>query len=151
DARDLSAVWSLTMDLAELMHELVLANRILAAEGVVDAMGHASVRHPQQPGRFILSYSRSPELVTMEDLGVFDETGEPVSASDRKPYLERFIHAGIYAARPDVGAVIHNHAHEVIPFGVTRVPLRPIAHIAAPMGEHVPVWDIHERFGDTDL
>ena len=138
-------------ELMQLRRDLVVANRILANERVVDAFGHASVRHPDRPDRFIMSYSRSPELVTLDDLGVFDLEGTPVEKTDRKPYAERFIHAGIYEARPDVGAVIHNHSHEVIPFGVTAVPLRPLFHVGATMGDQIPVWDIHDRFHDTDL
>jgi HCOMODA/2-hydroxy-3-carboxy-muconic semialdehyde decarboxylase len=128
-----------------------MANRILAREGVVDALGHASVRHPLQPERFIISYSRSPGLVTQADLGEFDLHGTDVAQSGRKPYLERFIHAAIYEARPDVGAVVHNHAQEVIPFTVTSVSLRPVMHVAGFLGERVPVWDIRDRFQDTDL
>lgn len=135
----------------ESMRDLVIANRILAREGVVDALGHASVRHPLQPERFIMSYSRSPGLVSHDDLAEFDLQGTGIVQSDRRPYLERFIHAAIYKARPDVGAVVHSHAREVIPFTVTSVPLRPMMHVAGFLGERVPVWDIRDRFQETDL
>lgn len=133
------------------MRELVVANRILAREGVVDAFGHASIRHPGEPGRYIMARSRAPELVTIDDLMVFEADGAPLDPQGRAVYAERFIHAGLYEARPDIGAVIHNHSHAVIPFTVTDVPLRPIVHVAGPMGERAPVWDIREKFGDTDL
>ena len=51
--------------------ELVIANRILANEGVVDAYGHVSIRHPANRDRYLLSRSRSPELVTQDDIMTF--------------------------------------------------------------------------------
>jgi ribulose-5-phosphate 4-epimerase/fuculose-1-phosphate aldolase len=137
--------------LADAMRELVVANRILACEEVVDGFGHASIRHPEQPHRFIMSRSRAPALVGIDDLMVFEMHGTPVDPQGRALYAERFIHSGIYEARPDVGAVIHNHSHAVIPFSVTGVPIRPLLHIAGTIGERPPVWDIRDRFGDTDM
>lgn len=136
--------------LAAAMREVVIANRILAREEVVDAYGHVSVRHPEDPGRYLLSRSRSPELVTLGDVMEFALDGEAVD-DDRTPYAERHIHGAIYEARPDVRSVVHNHSHAVIPFGVTPTPLRPVAHVGASIGGRPPVWDIRERFGDTNL
>lgn len=132
------------------MREVVVANRILAREEVVDAYGHVSVRHPEDPNRYLMSRSRSPELVTLADVMEFTLNGEAVG-DDRTPYAERHIHGAIYEARPDVNAVIHNHSHAVIPFGVTPTPLRPVAHVGASIGKRVPVWDIRTGFGDTNL
>src|SRR5688500_4447152 len=103
----------------ELLRDLVLANRILANQGVVDAFGHVSIRHPDDPGRFIISRSLGPELVTEDDLQLFTLDGEQVSGNSDRPYAERFIHGAAYEARPDVQAVCHNHAPSVIPFSVT--------------------------------
>src|SRR5439155_4204228 len=69
----------------------------------------------------------------------------------RPPYLERFIHGGIYEKRPDVKAVVHSHAEGVLPFAVTNKPLLPVIHSASEIGLNVPVWDIAEKFGDTSL
>jgi HCOMODA/2-hydroxy-3-carboxy-muconic semialdehyde decarboxylase len=138
-------------DLDRVVADLVAANRILAREGVVDAFGHISVRHPERPDRYIMSRSRAPELVTVDDLMVFELDGTPVDAKGRQPYAERAIHSGLYAARPDVHSVVHNHSYDVIPFSVTRVQLRPMIHVAAPMGATVPVWDIRDKFGDGDM
>ena len=66
-------------------------------------------------------------------------------------YSERPIHGGVYEARPDVMAVVHNHSQPVVPFGVTGVPLRPIFHLSAIIGDDIPVWDIRDNFGDTNL
>ena len=140
-------------DLDELRHDLVVANRILAQEGVVDAFGHISFRHPLRPDRFFLSCSRSPELVTLEDVIEYDLECNPViDQKGREQYVERPIHGAIYQARPDVHSVVHNHADDVIPFGVSKaVKLRPIVHNAARIGREVPVWDIRDNFGDTNL
>lgn len=128
--------------------ELVAANRILANEGVVDAFGHVSVRDPGDAGRFLMSRSRSPELVGAADVMAFDLEGRALDGDRRPAYVERFIHAGIYAARPDVRSVVHSHADDVIPFTISREPLVPVLHSAGSMGAHIPVWDIRERFGD---
>jgi ribulose-5-phosphate 4-epimerase/fuculose-1-phosphate aldolase len=129
---------------------VVAANRILANEGVVDAFGHVSVRDPRDPGRYVMSYARSPALVELGDLMVFAQDGTPLDASGRRPYSERMIHGAVYEARPDVNAVIHHHAYSVIPFSVTSTPLVPLTHTAAIIGAHIPVWDIADEFGETD-
>jgi ribulose-5-phosphate 4-epimerase/fuculose-1-phosphate aldolase len=138
-------------DVKEVISKLVLANRILAAEGVVDAFGHISVRHPGRADRYLLSCSRSPELVKAADIMEFELDGTPVDAKGRAPYLERFIHGSVYQARADVMSVMHNHSYEIIPFGVSKIPLRPIFHSAGRLGHSIPVWDIRKKFGDTDL
>jgi ribulose-5-phosphate 4-epimerase/fuculose-1-phosphate aldolase len=133
------------------LRELAIANRILAHEGVVDAFGHVSIRHPQRPDRFLMSRSRAPELVTVEDLMEFELDGTPVDARGRTPYSERFIHGAIYEKRADVTSVIHNHSHAIIPYGITPVKLRPVLHVGAAIGEDIPVWDIRKKFGDTNM
>ncbi|HZS63620.1 MAG TPA: class II aldolase/adducin family protein [Xanthobacteraceae bacterium] len=132
--------------------ELVTANRILAREGVVDSFGHPSIRHPDRPDRFLLSRARAPDLIEAEDIMEFTFNGDPVEGGDKKPYLERFIHAAIYDARPEVNAVIHNHSPSVLPFSVTKKSrLRPLHHVCACMGHEVPTWDSQTEFGDTSL
>ena len=133
------------------LNELVVANRILANQDVVDAYGHVSVRNPEDPTRFFLARSLAPELVEPGDIMEFDLEGRPLGGDQRQPYLERFIHAAVYEARPDVMSVVHAHAEDVLPFGITSAPLRPVIHSGSFMGERVPVWDIRERFGDTNL
>ena len=136
-------------DLGAALDELVTANRIVAQEAVVDAFGHVSIRHPEDPGRYFLSRSRSPALVTRDDLMEFSLDGTPLDPRGRAMYAERYIHGAIYEARPDVRAVIHNHSPAVIPFGVTGVKLRPLLHVAGAMGSDIRTWDIADRFGDA--
>ncbi len=134
-----------------LLDDLVIANRILANEGVVDGFGHVSARHPERADRFFLSCSRSPQLVTRDDIIEFDLDCNPIELKGRTMYSERPIHGGIYQARPDVMGVVHNHAHTLIPFGVTSMKLRQLIHTSGGMGKEIPVWDIAEKFGDTDM
>ena len=134
-----------------LIEDLVAANRILYQEGIVDGFGHVSVRHDADPNRFLLSKSMAPELVTAADILEYDLDANPINLGDRRQYLERFIHSEIYKARPDVEAVVHNHSPGVVPFGVSTVPLRPIYHMAAFIGEGIPIFDIREDFGVTQM
>jgi len=134
-----------------LVEDLVAGNRILAMEGVLDAMGHISVRHSARPERFLLARSMAPELVTAADILEYDLDGNAVDARDRTSYLERFIHSEIYRARPDVRAVVHCHTASLIPFADSDVPLRAMYHMAAFVAEGVPVFDIRKAAGVTDL
>lgn len=133
------------------IRNLVLANRILAREDVIDDFGHVSARHPTNPDRFFLSRSRSPEVVTRDDIMEFELDGTPVTQDSRRMYSERFIHGAIYMARPDVNAVSHHHARSVIPFTVTDTPLKPVFHMASVTGSDIPTWDSQTEFGDTNM
>ena len=139
-------------NLDSLIQDLVIANRILAREEVVDAYGHVSVRHPDNSDRFLIARSLAPELVGREDIVELDLDGQPVHDEHRSLYLERFIHAAIFAARPDVMAVVHAHAEDTLPFGIAQgTKLRPVIHSGSFIGTEVPVWDIADNFGDTNL
>ncbi len=132
-----------------VVEDLVAANRILAQEGILDGWGHVSVR--LGPDRFLMSQAVAPGQVTAKDLYVWDLEAKPVSGKPRDMYSERYIHAEIYRVRPDVMAVVHNHAPALIPFGVTGVPLRPLYHRSSFIGLGVPVFEIRESFGMTDM
>ena len=134
-----------------IIEELVTANRILATENIVDSFGHISVRHPERKDRYLLSRARAPERIEAADIMEFTLEGDPVDAHDRRPYLERFIHGAIYEARPDVVSVVHNHSPSTIPFGVTGKKMRPLLHMCASIGHDVPLWDSHDKFGNTAL
>ena len=138
----------------QVINDLVIANRILAKEDVVDAYGHVSVRHPEDPKRYFLARSLAPELVTKDDIMEFDLESNPLNDDKRQPYLERFIHGAIFEARPEIMAVVHAHAEDTLPFGIAKnnsTPMRPVIHSGSFIGEHIPVWDIHDHFGDTNL
>jgi HCOMODA/2-hydroxy-3-carboxy-muconic semialdehyde decarboxylase len=137
------------MSAAEAIRDLVIANRILSNENVVDAYGHISVRHPRDPSRFFLARSLAPDLVQKRDIMEFDLEGNVVGKDSRQPYLERFIHAAIYESRPEINSVVHAHAEDVLPFGITTTKIRPVIHSGSFIGHDVPVWDIADKFGDN--
>ena len=134
-----------------LIDKLVLANRILYRQGVVDGFGHVSVRHDRSADHFLLARNMAPGLVRREDIVTFDLDGAPVDAAGRRVYLERFIHAEIYRARPDVQSVVHSHSPDVIPFGVTGTSLQPVFHMSGFLAEGSALFEIRDVAGDTDM
>ncbi|HKW36462.1 MAG TPA: class II aldolase/adducin family protein [Burkholderiales bacterium] len=135
----------------EQIEDLVAANRILAEHGVIDAYGHVSMRSAGDPNRYLLSRSIAPELVTQGDIIEYDLDSNPIDPRGRESVRERFIHGEIYKARPDVNAVVHNHSPSVVPFSVTTVPMRPLFHMAAFVGEGIPNFEIRDAQKGTDL
>lgn len=136
---------------AELLQDLAAASRILFAQGVVDGYGHVSMRHPQAPERFLMSRALAPALVTPADIIEYDLASTPCDADGRGSFYERFIHGEIYRARPDIMAVVHSHSPSVIPFGLVDVPMQAMFHNAAFIAEGVPVFDIRDKFGATNM
>lgn len=137
---------------AERITELVIANHILADKGVVDGFGHISVRSADNPRHYFMARSVAPALVTRGDILEFDENSQAVDAHGQALYGERFIHGEIYRARTDVYAVVHSHSSEVLPFTVTKAPLRALIHVAAFLGsDPAPVFDLRDSEGPQNL
>src|SRR2546426_8546480 len=136
---------------AEQIADLAAASRVLVAQGVVDAFGHVSMRHPHAPERYLMARSIAPALVMPDDIIEYDLDSNPVNANGRSSFLERFIHGEIYKARPDIQSIVHSHSASVIPFGLVHVPLEAMFHNAAFIAAGVPVFDIREKFGATDM
>lgn len=134
-----------------LVEKLATANRILFDQGVVDGFGHISVRHDKSPDHFLLSCNRAPGLVKPEDVLSYDMNGDLAAPSDKRSYLERFIHSEIYRARPDVVSVVHSHSPSVIPFGVTGQRLRPVFHMSGFLGSGSSLFEIRDTGGNTDM
>ena len=134
-----------------LVEKLAMANRILFDQGVVDGFGHISVRHDQSPDHFLLSCNRAPGLVRPEDILSYDLNGDLAVPSDKRSYLERFIHSEIYRVRPDVASVVHSHSPSVIPFGVTGQRLRPVFHMSGFLGSGSSLFEIRDASGNTDM
>jgi ribulose-5-phosphate 4-epimerase/fuculose-1-phosphate aldolase len=132
-------------DPAAQRRELAEANHVLVDQGILDGFGHVSVRSDEDPDTFLLARNLAPALVQPEDVQVFTLDGE--TEDPRKPYLERYIHAEIYRARPDVRAVVHSHSPALIPFGVSTVPLRPVLHMAGFLVPRVPVFEARDTLG----
>jgi ribulose-5-phosphate 4-epimerase/fuculose-1-phosphate aldolase len=139
--------------LDEVINELVAANRILYHQGVMDAYGHVSTRHPHMPDAFLIASGKAPALVSPDHIIELDLNGREIRGVPQSLYLERFIHAEIYRARPDVGAVVHSHSPSVLPFSVVpTVPLRPICHMSGFLSLGAPVFEIRDAAGDgSDL
>ena len=137
--------------LLEAHHELALANRIVANEGVIDAFGHVSMRHPDNPNRYLLSRSRAPELVTAEDFIEYDINSQPLRDPGVGQYSERVIHGEIYKARPEVNSVCHHHCPAFMPLLATGTDYMPIFHLGAVGGIRPPFWDQRDEFGDTNM
>ena len=138
-------------DDASQINELVLANHILTMNGVLDAYGHVSVRSERNPNHFFLAQHIPSGTVTRDDIVEYDLDSKQVGGKPHTGYTERFIHGEIYRARPDVMAVVHCHSADVIPFTVTSVPLRPMIHMAAFLGGPIPVFEIRNMGGITDM
>lgn len=142
---------SMTDDLEAAIADLVLANKILANEDVLDGFGHVSMRHPADPQRYFLSRAIAPETVERADILEFNLDGTRVSPGDEDIYSERVIHGAIFAARPDVNAIVHCHAEAILPYCVAERPLVPVTHLGAVLGNEIPLWDSRDDFGDTNL
>ncbi len=137
---------------AERIADLVVANHILADQGVVDGFGHVSVRSAANPQHYFISRSRAPALVVAQDIMEYDLDDNPIDARGRTSYLERFIHSEIYRVRPDVQSIVHSHSPAVIPFSVSDVPLRPVSHMAGFLVREAPVFEIRSAGGnETDM
>lgn len=137
--------------LADLRYDIALANRMLAQQGVLDAFGHVSARHPGDPNRYLLSRSRAPELVAPDDILEYDLDSKPVQQTDTPLYSERVIHGEIFKARPDVMCVVHHHSPAFMPLVITGIDYVPVFHLGAVGGARPPFWDQREEFGDTNL
>ena len=134
-----------------IVEDLVTASHILANEGVLDGLGHISVRHPGNPQRYLMSRSLAPALVNPLDIMEYDLDSNAVDRQGRTLFLERFIHGEIYKARSDVMSVIHSHSPAVIPFSISQTPLQPVFNGAAFLSPSAPVFDIRQVAGMTDL
>ena len=131
--------------------DLVVANRILAAEGVLDGFGHVSIRDPRNPACYLMSRSLAPALVTAADIVQHDLDNRPTRDEGHNLYYERWIHGEIYKARREVNAIVHSHSHSVVPFASTKAPLRPLLHNASFLGFGTPVFEIRNLAQNSDL
>jgi ribulose-5-phosphate 4-epimerase/fuculose-1-phosphate aldolase len=133
------------------LENLAAASRILADQGVFDAAGHVSMRHPGHPQRFLMSRSLAPQMITADDIMEFDIDSNAIDARGRNGFIERYLHGEIFRARSDVMAIAHSHSPSTIAFGLSNMPMLAMYHNAAFLAAGVPVFDIRERFGATDI
>jgi ribulose-5-phosphate 4-epimerase/fuculose-1-phosphate aldolase len=138
-------------DKQALLDDLVTANHILQDQGVVDGYGHVSVRNPANPNHFFISRWLAPDLVTVSDIMELDFDCVPSAGDTRRMYSERWIHAEIYRARPDVKSIVHTHAPTVVLMGTINETLLPIYHMGGFIGSGLPTFDIRKSFGNTSM
>ena len=93
--------------LTALRGDVALANIVIERFGLSNAFGHASARIPGTE-TFLMPTRRSPGLASAATLLVVDTEGKVLSGRGT-PNSELWIHARVYAARPDVGGVVHAH------------------------------------------
>ena len=117
----------------------------------MDGYGHVSVRHPTDPEHFLISRWLAPDMVTESDILELDFDCKPVSGEKARLYSEVFIHGEVYRARPDVKAVVHTHAPAVILMGISGETLMPMYQMTGYMGAGVPLFDIRQAIGITNM
>ncbi len=125
-----------------LRRDVALANRITERFGLSGAFGHASARIPGTSS-FLIPTRRSPGLADENKLLVLDTEGNILSG-DGEPNSEFWIHARIYAARPDVGGVVHAHPPACICLTQIGQPHRIVHNSAGGFLKGVPEF---ERIG----
>jgi L-ribulose-5-phosphate 4-epimerase len=126
----------------DLRADVALANRIVHRMGLVTAFGHVSARIPGTD-TFLFPTRASPALARADRLLVLDVDGQRLDG-DGEPNTELWIHARIYAARPDVGSVAHVHPPACVALGQIGEPVRIIHNSAAVLSDGVPLF---ERIG----
>jgi ribulose-5-phosphate 4-epimerase/fuculose-1-phosphate aldolase len=131
------------MELDELRQDVALANRIAHAAGLVTAFGHISARVPGAPDTFLFPTRASPALADASRLLILDTDGNR-REGDGEPNTEFWIHARIYAARPDVQSVAHVHSPACVVLGQIGQPLLPLHNHGGMFADGVPLF---ERIG----
>jgi ribulose-5-phosphate 4-epimerase/fuculose-1-phosphate aldolase len=132
-----------------VIDEVVLASRILSTTeaGILGAYGHVSARSRTNPKHYFISTDRSPGSITAADMIENDLDSRAAVPTDKSQFQEVYIHGEIYKARPDVMAVLHAHTPELVSFGLSSVPLRPVVHWAGFIGAGLPNYDIRKYTG----
>ncbi len=128
------------MDLEDLRRDVALANRIVHVAGLVTAFGHVSARVPSSPNRFVFPTRASPALADPARLLILDVDGNKLEGNG-EPNTEFWIHARIYAARPDVLAVAHVHSPACVALGQIGQPLLPLHNHGGMFAEGVPLFE----------
>jgi L-fuculose-phosphate aldolase len=127
-----------------LRAELVEYARLLHARGwVANHDGNLTARlgGGRDEARFLATpTATSKARVTGESLLVVDAGGKKISASGGKAFSELGLHLAVYAARPDVNAVVHAHPPHATGFAVAGRSLDApiIAEAVVSLGPGVP-------------
>ena len=133
----------------DVIDQVVLASRILSTTGagILGAYGHVSARSRTNPKHYFISTDRSPGSITAADMIENDLDSRAAVPTDKSQFQEVYIHGEIYKARPDVMAVLHAHTAELVAFGLSSVPLRPVLLSGSFIGAGLPIYDIRKYTG----
>lgn len=125
-----------------LREQLVRAGEILAGEGYADlTLGHVSARVPGSDSFLIKRKGMAIDEVRLEDVVEVGFDGEPRDDGDFELHLENVIHAEIYRARPDVGAVVHGHPPNATALASTGAPFAILGHDAVLFADGLGRYD----------
>jgi HCOMODA/2-hydroxy-3-carboxy-muconic semialdehyde decarboxylase len=132
-----------------VIDQVVLASRILSTTeaGILGAYGHVSARSPTNSKHYFISTDRSPGSITAADMIENDLDSRAAVPTDKSQFQEVYIHGEIYKARPDAMAVLHAHTAELVAFGQSSVPLRPVLLGGSFIGAGLPIYDIRKYTG----
>jgi len=122
--------------------DLLLGYHVLDRAGLGSGIaGHLTARDADDPSLFRgHPYGHGFEEVREDDLILVDRTLRPVRGTRRvSPSLS--LHAAIYAARPDVGAVVHTHGARSIALGAAGACLEPVFQSALVFFEDCALFD----------
>ena len=128
------------MDTEDLLrNDVAQANRIIERTGLSNAFGHASARIPGTR-TFLMPTRRSPGFADASALLTIDIDGN-VLAGDGTPNSEFWIHARLYAARPDIGSVVHAHPPGCVCLTQLGEPHRVVHNQGGPFHDRVAEYD----------
>jgi HCOMODA/2-hydroxy-3-carboxy-muconic semialdehyde decarboxylase len=129
-----------------IIDDLVYANRILSYKGlgILDALGHVSVRDPRNPNHYFIARYVSAAFVTANDIIENDLDSKPVAGPRSDQFQEIYMHGEIYKARPDVMAIVHAHTPEIVVFTESSVTMCPVINGGMFMGERLPIHDVRK-------
>lgn len=133
----------------DLESQLVIANKILAKEGILDGLGHISIRDPSEPDTFLMLKNIAPIRASEKDIIRMRVSGE-VMGDPEEVVSERFIHSAIYSFREDVRAICHSHNEFVLMLTSMGEKIEPVFHLGCFVGEGVSYLET-EKLGDSFL
>ncbi len=124
-------------ELEETKRLVAVANRVLAelglATGVLTGQGHASMRLPSAPGKFVVKGRGYTEVIDAlalmrpEDMVVCDLEGFKVDGPPgTSQCFEVQMHACIYETHAEVQSIVHVHPRFVVVMSVLQASLVPM-------------------------
>ena len=124
----------------EMKETLITACHILDREGVMDELGHFSVRCPEKDG-VLINGKVSPGQATTDDIVLLDLEGNKL-AGDLEAASESPLHLAVYQRRPDVMAITHTHSSMIVTLSIAGATLRTVDNQGASViGAEAPVFE----------